>query len=144
MATKNGNTANGKAVKAARNGSAKWCRPTTRLAVYLRDGMACAYCGQGVEDGAALSLDHIVPYALGGGNEVTNLVTCCMRCNSSRGARTVPQFAKAVAAYLDNGAQPRAIVAHVKACAKRELPRNEARALLARRGSVAAAVKFAR
>lgn len=25
-----------------------WCRPATRLAIYLRDGMACTYCGRGL------------------------------------------------------------------------------------------------
>jgi len=62
----------------------KWIRPTKRLAIYLRDGLCCAYCGATVEDGATLSLDHITACELGGHNGATNLVTCCISCNSSK------------------------------------------------------------
>ena len=34
----------------AANGS-KWIRPDKRLAIYLRDGLACAWCGHALEDG---------------------------------------------------------------------------------------------
>jgi HNH endonuclease len=63
---------------------AKWIRPEKRLAVYHRDGFACAYCGTALEDGARLSLDHVLPRELGGTHEATNLVTCCVSCNSAR------------------------------------------------------------
>ena len=62
----------------------KWIRPTKRLAIYLRDGLCCAYCGATVEDGAMMSLDHITACELGGTNEATNLVTSCVSCNSSK------------------------------------------------------------
>jgi len=114
-----------------------WCRPATRLAVYLRDGLACAYCGATVEDGATLTLDHVVPASKGGSNDPANLVTCCSRCNSSRGTRSVPQFAEAVAAYLNHGADAAEIVRHVRRTVRRVLPRAEARELIARRGTVA-------
>jgi hypothetical protein len=117
-----------------------WCRPSTRLAIYLRDGLACAYCGATVEDGAKLTLDHLVAYSNGGSNAPSNLVTSCARCNSSRGNRPVGAFSRAVAAYLNHGADPRAILAHVRACARRTLPRAEALAMLARRGTVAASL----
>jgi hypothetical protein len=113
----------------------KWCRPTTRLAIYLRDGMACAYCGATVEGGALLTLDHIRPCVRGGTNAATNLVTCCHRCNSSRGDRPVATFARVVAEYLGHGADPAAIVRHVRACARRVLPRAEALELMARRAA---------
>lgn len=114
-----------------------WCRQTTRLAIYLRDGLACAYCGASAEDGAHLTLDHVKPHAKGGTNHPTNLITCCHSCNSSRGTRTVAGFARAVARYLNHGVDAREIVKHVRACARRALPRDEARTLIARRGSVA-------
>jgi len=120
-----------------RNQGSKWCRPSTRLAIYLRDGLACAYCGHSVEDGASLTLDHLRPYDLGGSNETTNLVTCCHRCNSARGKRPVAAFARSVAEYLDHGAAAAEIVRHVRACARRALPREQARELVASRGSVA-------
>ena len=121
----------------------KWCRPATRLAIYLRDGLACAWCGATVEDGVVLTLDHLVPDLNGGTNAPTNLVTACRRCNSARGTRSIPRFAAAVAEYLDHGVEAAAIVAHVRRCARRVLPRAEARELISRRGSVAAALKGA-
>ncbi len=120
----------------AANGS-KWCRPTTRLAIYLRDGLACAYCGASIEDGAQLSLDHLIPHSRGGTNASTNLVTSCRRCNCARGNRSVRGFARAVAEYLDHGVEPDEIERHIRNCARRTLPREEARQMLARRGTVA-------
>ena len=115
-----------------------WIRQTTRLAIYLRDGMACAYCGHSVEDGASLSLDHLLPHSQGGSNEATNLVTACLRCNESRGTRPVAEFAIAVASYLNHDADPSQIAQHVYglACQPLALYRAEANALIARRGSV--------
>jgi hypothetical protein len=93
----------------------------------------------GVEDGVVLSLDHLRPNSAGGSNAVTNLVTCCHRCNSARGSRPVRTFCRAVAEYLDVDAA--SIERHVRACARRALPRAEALELLSRRGSVAAAIR---
>ena len=45
-----------------------WIKPAKRLALYLRDGLACAYCGDGIEDGIRLTLDHLTPHSLGGSN----------------------------------------------------------------------------
>ena len=117
-----------------------WIRQSSRLAIYLRDGMACAYCGSTVEDGAQLSLDHLKPHSHGGSNKPTNLVTCCSKCNSSRGNRSVRSFCQGVAEYLDSDAI--AIERHVRACARRSLtgPRAEAKELINRRGSAAKAV----
>ena len=62
-----------------------WIRKDKRLAIYMRDGMACAYCGKGVDDeGTRLSLDHLVCRSHGGSNMEGNLITCCLSCNSSR------------------------------------------------------------
>lgn len=117
------------------NGS-KWCRPSTRLAIYLRDGMACVYCSDSLEDGVQFQLDHVVPHSKGGSNDPSNLVTACSRCNASRGNRSVSKFARAVADYLNGGVQADDIVRHVRNCRNRQLPREEARSILTRRGTV--------
>jgi hypothetical protein len=114
-----------------------WIRQEKRLAIYLRDGLACAYCGHAVEGGASLTLDHLKPHSHGGGNEETNLVTCCHRCNSSRGDRSVRSFCRAVAGYLNHGVTSEEIERHVRNAARRALPMTEARELIARRGSAA-------
>ncbi len=121
-----------------------WIRQSTRLAIYLRDGLACAWCGAAAEDGAQLTLDHLVAHARGGSNKPTNLVTACHRCNSSRGKRMVTEFAMVVAAYLDHGVKALDILGHVRSTARRALPREEALALIARRGSVASVLKGGR
>ena len=112
-----------------------WIRQDKRLAIYLRDGLSCCYCGASVEQGAQLSLDHVKPHSKGGSNKATNLVTCCTRCNSARQDRPVAEFARGVANYL--GVDAAEIVAHVRRVRRRQLPRAEAKAMIARRGSAA-------
>lgn len=120
-----------------KNQGMNWITQHKRLAIYMRDGLACAYCGDGVEDGAKLTLDHLTPYSEGGSNHESNLVTCCHRCNSSRGNRSVEAFAKGVAAYLNHGVKPAAITKHIADCTKRELDIKAAKEMIARRGSCA-------
>lgn len=81
----------------------KWIRRERRLAIYLRDGLACVYCGANIEEhGITLTLDHLTPYSKGGSSTSHNLVTACQKCNSSRGDRSVEEFSKVVAAYLNH------------------------------------------
>lgn len=118
-----------------------WIRQDKRLAIYLRDGLACAWCGDAAEDGASLSLDHLKPHSKGGTNHESNLVTACDRCNKSRGNRGVRAFAKVVALY--RGTDATNVEAHVRKCSSRSLKahRAEARELIARRGSAAKALR---
>ena len=111
-------------------------RREKRLAIYLRDGLACAYCGDSVENGAELSLDHLKPHSQGGSNDASNLVTACRRCNCSRGDRPVKDFAVAVAGYLNHGANPDEILTHISRIRRRQLPIAEAKKLIARRGTI--------
>lgn len=66
--------------------SSAWIRPDRRRAIYLRDGLACVYCGacQIAMPELRLTLDHIIARSAGGGHNAMNLVTCCKTCNSSR------------------------------------------------------------
>lgn len=116
-----------------------WIRQEKRLAIYLRDGLACAYCGHSVENGAALTLDHVLPHSCGGSNSHDNLVTACERCNKSRGTRSLARWTAAVAAYLNHGVTADEIDAHVRQCIGRDLAahRAEAKQMIARRGSAA-------
>lgn len=114
-----------------------WIRQEKRLAIYLRDGCACAWCGAKVEDESTkLTLDHVIPHCDGGSNDASNLVTCCKRCNESRGIRSIAKFSTVVSAYI-GGAKPATIRAHIIACTKRDLKVHlvEAKALMSRRGS---------
>ncbi len=94
---------------ANKNGS-KWITRKHRLAIYDRDGFACLWCGASIEDGAKLTLDHVVPREFGGSHESENLVTACFRCNTVRGTRPVHEFAEAVAVYVDHGVTAEMII----------------------------------
>jgi hypothetical protein len=61
---------------------------TTRFEVFKRDSFTCQYCG-GKAPECILQVDHIDPVARGGGNEILNLVTACVVCNSGKGARAL-------------------------------------------------------
>lgn len=59
----------------------------TRFEVFKRDGFACQYCGA-TPPKVILEVDHIDPLALGGSDEMDNLITACFSCN--RGKAAVP------------------------------------------------------
>jgi len=122
--------------KANYNGM-NWIRQEKRLAIYMRDGLACVYCGDSIERGASLSLDHIIPVRRGGTNHQYNLVTACDRCNLAKGQRSVKQFIAATARYLNHGVKSAEIEEHVSACSTRALPLARAKRLIKSRGSAA-------
>jgi len=120
----------------------KWIRKEKRLAIYLRDGLACCYCGATIEDGAMLTLDHIECCTNGGSNAGSNLVTACRKCNSSRGTRSVESFATSVAEYLNHGVTSADITDHIATCIARKIDVKAAKELISRRGSYAEALNF--
>jgi hypothetical protein len=54
-----------------------------RELVLARDGHACHHCASREN----LTLDHIVPWSMGGTDDESNLQTLCQPCNSRKGAR---------------------------------------------------------
>lgn len=54
-----------------------------RYEVMRRDGHACRYCGAMAPD-VKLTIDHVMPVALGGDDAPSNLVTACADCNSGK------------------------------------------------------------
>jgi hypothetical protein len=65
--------------------------PSIRFAVLQRDGFRCRYCGQGTQSNppVELEVDHIVPVAAGGNNDLGNLVASCVSCNRGKSASSV-------------------------------------------------------
>ena len=63
-------------------------RPKTikvnRKRIFKRDGYSCQYCGSKRN----LTIDHVIPRSRGGTNTWKNMVTCCFRCNSTKGNKT--------------------------------------------------------
>ncbi len=56
--------------------------PGLRAAVLDRDGHKCSYCGSTYN----LSIDHIIPVAIGGTSTIENLRILCGHCNLSKGS----------------------------------------------------------
>lgn len=54
----------------------------TKQTVRTRANFACEYCGVTEQNaGGELTVDHFRPQSKGGGDELENLVYCCVRCN---------------------------------------------------------------
>lgn len=66
--------------------------PKLRYTVFSRDNFTCVYCGRGVPE-VVLQVDHILPVAEGGTNDIDNLVTACAECNLGKG-KTILEFKK--------------------------------------------------
>ena len=100
----------------------QWIRQTTRERIYLRDGHTCMWCEDSVYNtpGIELTLDHVVPQAIGGDNKVTNLVTACRTCKCSRQDTPVKAFAQSLA---DRGKNPKRVANRVRNAQRRVLPK---------------------
>ena len=59
----------------------------SRQNLYIRDGGRCQYCGSPFSQ-KELTYDHVIPRSRGGETDWTNVVTCCVRCNSRKGGGT--------------------------------------------------------
>lgn len=53
-------------------------------------GGRCAYC---LQSAVMPEPDHMTPVSRGGGNGIANIVPACRQCNSSKGARTLLEYA---------------------------------------------------
>lgn len=72
----------------------------TKEQVFQRDEFNCQYCGVWCYDSyilnkKSLTVDHMLPVAIGGGNKVENLVTCCFDCNMIKGSKIFKSFDEA-------------------------------------------------
>lgn len=54
-----------------------------RYEVLRRDNHTCRYCGGSAPD-VVLTVDHVVPIALGGSDDPSNLVAACKDCNAGK------------------------------------------------------------
>lgn len=68
-----------------------------RILIWLKTNGKCFYCGIDTSmiegnDKNAFRVDHVIPVAVGGGDEIDNLVPCCNACNNAKGKRTLEEF----------------------------------------------------
>ena len=124
-----------------------WIMDSRRLANYNRDGFTCCWCGARrnvfLDDGITLTLDHCKPHSNDGTNETTNLSTACRKCNSSRGNRSLAEFSRWVAGYINRDVTSKDILNHVRRCRARVLNIKWAREAISQRSSFSTALACA-
>lgn len=78
---------------AAREAGAKPRRvPRRRREVFEKSGGRCFYCGTTLTLDGKWHIEHQMPRALMGPDELVNLVPACVPCNLSKGDRTALEF----------------------------------------------------
>ena len=60
-----------------------------RFDVFRRDNYSCQICGATKTDGVKLEIDHKIPVAKGGDDEMNNLWTLCFNCNRGKGTKNL-------------------------------------------------------
>jgi 5-methylcytosine-specific restriction endonuclease McrA len=86
---------------------------TQRLALFLAAHGQCQACGWRLTPGTRWEIDHIVPLALGGRDEVANLQVLCKACHGSKTTRRdgpVLSKAKRMQARHLGAVQPRKVI----------------------------------
>ena len=65
--------------------------PEVRKYVFERDKYQCKCCGKTNRE-THLTIDHIIPLARGGQNDISNLQTLCRTCNQRKKHYLDPRF----------------------------------------------------
>jgi 5-methylcytosine-specific restriction endonuclease McrA len=60
----------------------------SRKNIMKRDGNACQYCDQQL-DNVTHTIDHVIPRSKGGKHVWENIVSCCGRCNAKKADKTL-------------------------------------------------------
>lgn len=95
---------------------------TLRYQVLRRDDHTCQYCGRTAPE-VKLTIDHVVPEALGGADEPSNLVTACADCNGGKSA--TPPDAATVAGVSDDAIRWASAIQSASAAMMADLRRRE-------------------
>jgi 5-methylcytosine-specific restriction endonuclease McrA len=64
-------------------------RAPVRAALAQRDGPECCWCGRWCRS-TDMTIEHLLPRALGGTDALENLALACAACNNARGAELGP------------------------------------------------------
>lgn len=69
--------------------------PTKRLAVFERHGGRCHICDQKIRVGETWEVEHVIPLALGGADDPSNMAPAHKDCHASKSVEDVGRIAKA-------------------------------------------------
>lgn len=69
--------------------------PEVKREVWAMTHGRCYYCGLRTNPFATFTIDHIVPLARGGSNDLRNLVPACRRCNFAKGVKLIDEWTPA-------------------------------------------------
>jgi hypothetical protein len=94
-----------------------------RYEIFRRDNFQCRYCGAKPPE-TELRVDHVVPKALGGNDDPTNLTTACHPCNA--GKSSMPADAAIVADVSEDALRLSRALKEVDAIRSQELRDREA------------------
>jgi 5-methylcytosine-specific restriction endonuclease McrA len=70
-------------------------------------GDTCAYCGKPLGDSFDHTIDHILSLENGGLHELSNVVPCCRKCNTSKANKLLEQWLKAKGYIFPRVEQPK-------------------------------------
>jgi len=70
----------------SKNKRSRYIPASVRVSVLNRDKYKCVFCGKSAKQ-VELEVDHIIPFAKGGSNDLSNLQTLCFDCNRGKGVR---------------------------------------------------------
>lgn len=62
-----------------------------RVKIHAKCGGKCAYCGCEITL-KQMQADHLVPFELGGADEMENLLPSCRSCNHRKNTETIERF----------------------------------------------------
>lgn len=71
--------------------------PRVRAEAKDKFGGHCAYCG--VQLGKSFHVDHVIPFAGGGPDDIMNFFPACKYCNTLKNALSLEQFRKCIEDY---------------------------------------------
>lgn len=71
--------------------------PRIRQEAFHKFGGHCAYCG--VQLGKSFHVDHVIPFAGGGPDDIMNFFPACKYCNTLKNALSLEQFRKTISDY---------------------------------------------
>ena len=63
-----------------------------RRNAWRRSNGHCWYCGLTLDPFDTFTLDHVIPTAMGGTDEPSNLVAACKSCNSSKCKKSINEY----------------------------------------------------